>query len=315
MINPSSLKLIDVTKCFLPQAEGGCSKGRLGSWIISSFFALRKSWIVFAVCFGLLSICTVKQRPLFFFTAFGWIWATSEFLLLLAAVNSRGKTLVTQLHWQAHMPAQPPPCLTDNVICFRSCFFSFSILFSSHYFPSCGFICPKLVFRWNSVFQFPKASLLQWYASLSVLKVMNDFLYRGKNLQSSASVVFCVVHFCDIRLFFFFFAFFFSQIYLYSVPCVSLTLNLVLRVTKCKTWNQLWNEMAAAGLTCLWNPLSVNRPITLELTFEMAVVPVCLQAPWTQAESLHFSRIDRLLLSPLCCWKKQMSQEKEMLWT
>lgn len=181
------------------------------------------------------------------------------------------------------------------------CFFSFSILFSSHYFPSCGFICPKLVFRWNSVFQFPKASLLQWYAS--ECSKSYDFHYRGKNLQSSASVVFCVVHFCDIRLFFFF-AFFFLQIYLYSVSCVSLTLNLVLRVTKCKTWNQLWNEMAAAGLTCLWNPLSVNRPIALELTIEMAVVPVCLQAPWTQAESLHFSRIDRLLLSPLCCWKK-----------
>lgn len=105
--NPSSLKLIYVTKCFLPPAEGGCSKGTLpqvsswcaglrsgdwvGSWIISRFFALRKSWIVFAVCFGLLCICTVKQRPLLFFAAFGWIWATSEFLLLLAAVNSQEK--------------------------------------------------------------------------------------------------------------------------------------------------------------------------------------------------------------------------------
>lgn len=115
---------------------------------------------------------------------------------------------------------------------------------------------------------------------------------------SSVSSIFAILGF------FFSLLFFLLQIYLYSVSCVSLTLNLVLRVTKCKTWNQLWNEMAAAGLTCLWNPLSVNRPIALELTIEMAVVPVCLQAPWTQAESLHFSRIDRLLLSPLCCWKK-----------
>lgn len=132
-------------------------------------------------------------------------------------------------------------------VIYHDVFFSFSILFSSHYFPSCGFICPKLVFRWNSVLQFPKASLdcrlLQWYASESDLKVMNDFLYRGKNLQSSASVVFCVAHFCDIRRLFFF------QIYLYSVSCVSLTLNLILRVTKCKAWNQLyemkWQQQAS----------------------------------------------------------------------
>lgn len=229
----------------------------------------------------------------------------SNFRIPPATCCCQGKTLVTQLHWQAHMPAQPPPCLTDNVICFRS----WCVFFPSPYcFPPT--ISHHVVSSVQSLFLDEtlhsnfRRRLFYSDMPLSVLKVMNDFHYRGKNLQSSASVVFCVVHFCDIRLFFFLCFFFFLQIYLYSVSCVSLTLNLVLRVTKCKTWNQLWNEMAAAGLTCLWNPLSVNRPIALELTIEMAVVPVCLQAPWTQAESLHFSRIDRLLLSPLCCWKK-----------
>lgn len=181
-------------------------------------------------------------------------------------------------------------------------FFSFSILFSSHYFPSCGFICPKLVFRWNSVFQFPKESLLQWYAS----ECSKSYEWFSLQRKEFAVICFsCLLCRPFLRLgFFFSLLSFFLQMYLYSVSCVSLTLNLVLRVTKCKTLNQLWNEMAAAGLTYLWNPLSVNRPIALELTIEMAVVPVCLQAPWTQAESLHFSRIDRLLLSPLCCWKK-----------
>lgn len=189
------------------------------------------------------------------------------------------------------------------------CFFSFSILFSSHYFPSCGFICPKLVFRWNSVFQFPKASLLQWYAS----ECSKSYEWFSLQRKEFAVICFsCLLCRPFLRLgFFFSLLSFFLQMYLYSVSCVSLTLNLVLRVTKCKTLNQLWNEMAAAGLTCLWNPLSVNRPIALELTIEMAVVPVCLQAPWTQAESLHFSRIDRLLLSPLCCWKKNRWARKK----
>lgn len=44
MINSSSLKLIDVTKCFLPQAEVGCSKGRLGSWIISRLGINSMKW-------------------------------------------------------------------------------------------------------------------------------------------------------------------------------------------------------------------------------------------------------------------------------
>lgn len=42
--------------------------------IVEYVFALRNSWVVFAVCFGWLSICSMKQCPIGF-TAFVWIWA------------------------------------------------------------------------------------------------------------------------------------------------------------------------------------------------------------------------------------------------
>lgn len=224
MINPSSLKLIDVTKCFLPQAEGGCSQGRLGSWIISRFFALRKSWIVFAVCFGLLSICTVKQRPLFFFTAFGWIWASSEFLLLLAAVNSQEKTLVTQLHWQAHMPAEPPPCLTDNVICFRSwCVFfpspyCFPPTISHHVVSSV-----QSLFLDETLYSNFRRRLFYSDMPLSVLKVMifitEERICSHLLQSSSVSSIFAILGF-------FFLCFFFSKfIFIQSLASASLWIS------------------------------------------------------------------------------------------
>ncbi len=54
----------------------------------SPLLSLQNSLVAFAVCFGSLSICTVKRRPMSS-EAFGWIWAdniarnTSEFILLL----------------------------------------------------------------------------------------------------------------------------------------------------------------------------------------------------------------------------------------
>ncbi len=56
-----------------------CSIGfRSGDWlghcITVHFFPFKNSLVAFAVCFGSLSICTVKRRPMSS-EAFGWIWA------------------------------------------------------------------------------------------------------------------------------------------------------------------------------------------------------------------------------------------------
>lgn len=151
----------------------------------------------------------------------------SNFRIPPATCCCQEKTLVTQLHWQAHMPAQPPPCLTDNVICFRSwCVFfpspyCFPPTISHHVVSSV-----QSLFLDETLYSNFRRRLFYSDMPLSVLKVMNDFHYRGKNLQSSASVVFCVVHFCDIRLFFFSLLFFFFKfIFIQSLASASLWIS------------------------------------------------------------------------------------------
>ena len=108
-----------------------CSIGfRSGEWlghcITFHFFALKNSLVAFMVCFGSLSICTVKRRPMSS-EAFSWIWAdniarnTSEFILLLlsavtSSINTREPVPLTAIH--AHAMTLPPPCCTDEVVCF-----------------------------------------------------------------------------------------------------------------------------------------------------------------------------------------------------
>ncbi len=104
-----------------------CSIGfRSGDWlghcITVHFFPFKNSLVAFAVCFGSLSICTVKRRPMSS-EAFGWIWAdniarnTSEFILLLlsvvtSSINTRepvplaaihAHATTTMLHWWGGM--------------------------------------------------------------------------------------------------------------------------------------------------------------------------------------------------------------------
>ena len=73
-------------------------------------------------------ICTVKRRPMSS-EAFGWIWAdniarnTSEFILLLlsavtSSINTREPVPLAAIH--AHAMILPPPCFTDEVVCFGS---------------------------------------------------------------------------------------------------------------------------------------------------------------------------------------------------
>ncbi len=108
----------------------------------SPLLSLQNSLVAFAVCFGSLSICTVKRRPMSS-EAFGWIWAdniarnTSEFILLLlsavtSSINTREPVPLAAIH--AHAMTLPPPCYTDEVVYLGSWAVpSFSILFL---FPS-----------------------------------------------------------------------------------------------------------------------------------------------------------------------------------
>ncbi len=91
-----------------------CSIGfRSGDWlghcITVHFFPFKNSLVAFAVCFGSLSICTVKRRPMSS-EAFGWIWAdniarnTSEFILLFLSAVTSSIIQENQFHWQPYMP-------------------------------------------------------------------------------------------------------------------------------------------------------------------------------------------------------------------
>ncbi len=102
----------------------------------------------FAVCFGSLSICTVKRRPMSS-EAFGWIWAdniarnTSEFILLLlsavtSSINTREPVPLAAIH--AHAMTLPPPCFTDEVVCLGS--WAVPFLLHTLLFPS---LCYKLI--------------------------------------------------------------------------------------------------------------------------------------------------------------------------
>ena len=74
---------------------------------------LKNSLVAFAVCFGSLSICTVKRCPMSS-EAFGWIWAdniawnTSKFILLLlssvtSSINTREPVPLAAIHvFEAH---------------------------------------------------------------------------------------------------------------------------------------------------------------------------------------------------------------------
>ena len=102
-----------------------------------------------AICFGSLSICTVKRRPMNS-EAFGWIWAdnivrnTSEFILLLlsavtSSINTREPVPLAAIH--AHAMTLSPPCFTEEVVCFGS--WAVPFLLHTHLFPSFWY---KLIF-------------------------------------------------------------------------------------------------------------------------------------------------------------------------
>ncbi len=55
------------------------SKDWLGHCRIFDFLTFKNSWVAFAVCFGSLSICTMKRCSVNF-APFGWIWAESIFI-------------------------------------------------------------------------------------------------------------------------------------------------------------------------------------------------------------------------------------------
>ena len=200
----------------------------LGHCITFNLFALKSSLVAFAVCFGSLSICTVKRRPMSS-EAFGWIWAdniarnTSEFILLLlsaatSSINTREPVPLAAIH--AHAMTLPPPCFTDEAVCFGSWavpFLLHTLLFPSFWyklifvssvhrmlFQNCKGFCrcclANSVFeahQWftscgePSVFTLVKSSLECWlwhtyiYLLESVLDLANCcegvFLYQGNN--------------------------------------------------------------------------------------------------------------------------------------
>ena len=139
---------------FVFSKSNACSIGfRSGVWlghcITFHFFALKNYLVTFAVCFGSLSICTVKCRPMSS-EAFGWIWAyniarnTSEFILLLlsavtSSINTREPVPLAAIH--AHAMTLPPLCFTDEVVCFGS--WAVPFLLHTLPFPSIWY---KLIF-------------------------------------------------------------------------------------------------------------------------------------------------------------------------
>ncbi len=91
-------------------------------------FPFKNSLVAFAVCFGSLSICTVKRRPMSS-EAFGWIWAdniarnTSEFILLLLSAVTSSINTREPVHTGSHTCPRhdtTPPCFTDEVVCLGS---------------------------------------------------------------------------------------------------------------------------------------------------------------------------------------------------
>ncbi len=146
-----------------------CSIGfRSGDWlghcITVHFFPFKNSLVAFAVCFGSLSICTVKRRPMSS-EAFGWIWAdniarnTSEFiLLLLSAVTSsinkrtsstgshtcpRHDTTTTMLHWWGSMLGSWAVPFLLHTLLFPSLWYKLILVSSVHrmLFQNCeGFL-------------------------------------------------------------------------------------------------------------------------------------------------------------------------------
>ncbi len=136
-----------------------CSIGfRSGDWlghcITVHFFPFKNSLVAFAVCFGSLSICTVKRRPMSS-EAFGWIWAdniarnTSEFiLLLLSAVTSsintretsstgshtcpRHDTTTTMLHWWGGMLRIMSSSFLLHTLLFPSLWYKLILVSSVH---------------------------------------------------------------------------------------------------------------------------------------------------------------------------------------
>lgn len=115
-------------------SSGDC----LVPWRIFHFYALKNSWVAFTVCFGSLSICTVKPCQIGF-AGFSWIWGESTALctlqfivLLLSAVTSSLNIADTVPH--ACAITLPPPCLTDDVICFW--LWAVSPVLHSFLFPS-----------------------------------------------------------------------------------------------------------------------------------------------------------------------------------
>ena len=124
-----------------------CSIGlRSGDWLghcrIFHFFALKNSWVAYAVCFGSLSICIVKRHPINF-AEFVWIWAdrislnTSEFIRLLlssvtSSINTSDPVPLEARH--AHVITLPPPFFTDDVVSVGS--WAVPSLIHTYFFPS-----------------------------------------------------------------------------------------------------------------------------------------------------------------------------------
>ena len=132
------------------------------SWPLPTFhsFALKNSLVAFAVCFGPLSICTVKRRPM-----------SSETILAEYEQIILPETLQNSL--------LPPPCFTDEVVCFGSWavpLFLHTLLFPSFWyklifvssvhrmlFQNCkGFFICCLA---NSNLVFPVFEAHQWFTS------------------------------------------------------------------------------------------------------------------------------------------------------
>lgn len=139
------------------------------------FFALRNSWVVFAVCFGLLSICAVKhcaERK-----------CSSSYFY---QHSHHHQTLPIWFHWWtcAHAIELLPLCMI--VLLNMAVDVPFLLLLLS---ASCCFGITLLCYR-LSAFQFKNTYLQQ--SALALARWFEwIFLNKRKNLQSYSIVVFC----------------------------------------------------------------------------------------------------------------------------
>ncbi len=178
----------------------------LGHCITLPFFPFKNSLVAFAVCFGSLSFCTVKRRPMSS-EAFGWIWAdniarnTSEFILLLlsavtSSINTREPVPLAAIHAHAMLVSSVHRMLFQNCEGFFRCCLANSNLAFLFLRLTNGLhlvVNPLYSLWWSLllIVDFDTHTPTSWRVFLSWPTVVKGvFFTRERILRSSTTVVF-----------------------------------------------------------------------------------------------------------------------------